>query len=187
MTQQDNFLDQIRQLENGGTIQSTKDYVGSRKLAIDISSKIFRPSIFLKLLVLIFGLIILAIAIVKTFQPKSLTNSEIGGLVIAYVLSFILSINAIRQFITDKTMNFQIRIDNSGISIDETVYKWTEIYETAIMKKFAGKSTYKYLVIALNNKSTYECYDLTNFVNLNPRGFSVTLAKYIEYFKPTRH
>jgi hypothetical protein len=52
------------------------------------------------------------------------------------------------------------------------------------MSKAGGNKAYKYLVIAMPNMSTYESYDLTNFVSLNPVGFGMTLAKYIEYFKP---
>ena len=81
-------------------------------------------------------------------------------------------------------MNFTIRVDHTGISIGDTQYKWDGIYEIAIMSKTGGNKSYKYLVIAMPDMSTYESYDLTNFVSFKPFGFGMTLAKYIEYFKP---
>ena len=60
------------------------------------------------------------------------------------------------------------------------------MYETAIMTKTGGSSRYYYLVIALKNLSTYEPYKLSNFLSFNPFGFAMTLAKYIEYFKPEK-
>jgi hypothetical protein len=185
----DNFLEEIRQREQAGVIKTTHEFIGSGRInpTTDISFKTFKPAIYFKLLVLCFAIGLFALAVFKTFQNKSLTNSETGGVIVAYLASIIIGINAIRQFLVDKAMNFKIRVDNSGISIDNTLYKWADIYETAIMKKFAGRSTYKYLVIGLKDKSTYKCYDLTNFVNLKPFGFSMVLAKYIEYFKPSIH
>ncbi len=184
----DNFLEEILQVEQGSAIKATGEYVGTRKLIVTVALnyKAFKPSILFKSFILIFiaGLIILAIF--KTFQPKKLTDSEIGGLVVLYIASFIIGANVIRQFFTDTAMNFIIRVDHSGISIDDRQYKWDNIYETAIMSKAGGNKTYKYLVIAMPNMSTYESYDLTNFVSLNPFGFGMTLAKYIEYFKPNQ-
>jgi uncharacterized membrane protein len=182
----DNFLEEILQAEQGSAIKATREYVGTRK-QIDtaaLKNKTFKPSILFKSFVLIFIAGLIVLAIFKTFQPKKLTDSEIGGLIVLYISSFIIGANVIRQFFTDTAMNFIIRVDHSGISIDDTQYKWDNIYETAIMSKAGGNKTYKYLVIAMPNMSTYESYDLTNFVSLNPFGFGMTLAKYIEYFKP---
>ena len=172
-------------MEQGGSIKTTREYIGSRNININptLPYKEFKPNIFFKSIVLIFVLGIFAIAVFKTFQPKSLTNSEIGGLSVAYIVSFILGVNVIRQFFVDKTMNYKIRVDNSGITVADTLYEWAKIHETAILIKFSGKGGYNYLVIGMDNMSTYESFDLTNFTSLYPFGFSMKLSKYIEYFK----
>lgn len=43
---------------------------------------------------------------------------------------------------------------------------------------FATRST-----IALGNGHSYEKFELTNFISLNPRGFKAVLSAYIEHFK----
>jgi hypothetical protein len=122
----DNFLEEILLAERGSTIKSTREYVGMQKLIATpaFNYRVFKPSILFKSFVLIFiaGLIILAIF--KTFQQKKLTNSEIGGLIVLYIASFIIGANVVRQFFADTAMNFNIRVDHSGISIDDTQYKW---------------------------------------------------------------
>ena len=182
----DNFLEGIKQAEEGLVIKTTHEYIGSRKIApaTPLTFKKFRTSIFFKLLGLSLPVGLLVVAIFFTFQPRSLTNTEIGGVFVGYAASFFFGANFIRQDFLDKRRNIKIRVDNSGISIDDTLYKWSNIYETAIMTKVGGKSSH--FVIALDNMSTYESYDLTNFASLNPFGFGMTLAKYIEYFKPAK-
>lgn len=184
----DKFLEDIRQTEQAWSIKTTRDYIGSRKIEPPqpLASKIFKPSIVFKLFALFFLAVIPGIVIIKTVIHKSLTNSEIGGLIAGSIALAIIVPQFVRQAFVDKERNFTIRIDHLGISIDDTVYAWDRVYETAIMTKTGGSSRYYYLVIALKNLSTYEPYKLSNFLSFNPFGFAMTLAKYIEYFKPEK-
>jgi hypothetical protein len=182
----DKFLEDIRQTEQAWSIKTTRDYVGSRKIEPPqpLASKIFKPSIVFKLFALFFLAIIPAIVSIKIIKQKGLTNSEIGGLIAGSIGLAIIVPQLLRQAFYDKERNFTIRIDHIGISIDDTSYPWDTMYETAIMTKTGGSSRYYYLVIALKNLSTYEPYKLSNFLSSSPFGFAMTLAKYIEYFKP---
>ena len=189
MIPQDDFLERIRltELENLDkltkflavwTIERTKDYAGSQKVTRSISEKKFKPNPYFKLVVLTFGLLLLAIAIKATFF-----NSTVTELFFAYSFAAIIICTVIKDFYFDKTLNYVITIDQTGISIDDMKYFWKDIYDTAILTG-GGGNTIKYLIIAMNNLTTYEKFELTNFVNLNFLGFSATLCKYIEYFKP---
>jgi hypothetical protein len=181
----DKFLEDIRVAENAWSIKTTRDYAGLRKITPTkpISLTIFKPGIVLKLAV-VFFLAIPVIVISALVRQKTVTGNEIAGLVVGFGCLAIIIPQVVRQAFFDKKRNFIIKIDATGISIDDAIYPWDTVYETAIMIKTAGSSRYKYLVIAMDNQSTYEPYDLSSFVSLNPFGFAVTLSKYIEYFRP---
>ena len=192
MTQTDDFLESIRQTElqnfdkatrffTGLTIETTKDFVGSKKVTQDVSEKSFKPDTYFKIAVLTFGILILAIALKETFFKSS---ANVGGLIFGYCFSGIIIYTAIKQFYFNKALNYLITIDKSGVSIDEKKFLWKDIYDTAIITKGGGKYKTKYLIIVMNDMTTYEKFELTQFINLNFWGFSSTLSKYIEYFKP---
>ena len=192
MTQTDDFLERIRQTEvqnfdkltrffTGLTIETTNDFVGSKKVTQDLTEKIFKPDKYFKLAVLTFGFIIVAVVVKETFIKS---NASVGGLIFGYIFSAIIIYTAIKQFYFDKALNYLITIDRTGISIDEKTFPWKDIYETAILTKGGGKYKTKYLIIAMNDLTTYEKFELTQFINLNFWGFSSTLSKFIEYFKP---
>jgi hypothetical protein len=194
MTPQDDFLERIRltELENLDkltkflavwTIESTKDYIGSQKVKQSISEKKFKPDPYFKWVMLTFGLLLLTIPIKETFFKS---NTTVTGLVFGYSFAAIFIYIAIKQFYFDKSLNYVITIDATGISIDDMKYFWKDIYDTAILTDSTGGDTTKYLIIAMNNLTTYEKFELTKFINLKILGFSGTLSKYIEYFKPAR-
>ena len=182
----DTFLEEIRRAEGGIVIKTTKEFVGDRKINFDDSAKMFRPSIFFKVFIYcVFGCPFLFM-FYRVIQPQALTGSQMGGMLAGIIGLIIILLNAYNQFSLKEEMNYKIWIDKTGIKINDTLYAWENIYETAIMKKNRGKDNDQYLVIGLENMSTYESYDLTNFKSLNPFGFGMTLAKYIEHFKPLR-
>ena len=183
----DNFLEDIRLAENAWSIKTTRDYVGMRKISPPepISFKIFKPGIVLKLAVVLLSAIPV-IVILALVRQKTVTGNEIAGLLVGFACLAIIIPQFVRQAFFDKKRNFIIKIDATGISIDDAIYPWETVYETAILIKTGGSSRYKYLVIAMDNQSTYEPYDLSSFVSLNPFGFAMTLSKYIEYFRPER-
>ena len=81
----DNFLAEIRQLEQGDSIQTTLAFAGFRKLttASTLPYKVFKPSIWMKVFVLLFLTAFLAVPLSRTFDPKPITNSQLGGLILA--------------------------------------------------------------------------------------------------------
>src|SRR5215831_20846984 len=188
--EEDNFFGQIRQAEEdmyrmstgnpvSVTIQITSYLAADKEINIDKPTKTFRPSIFFKagLTTLIVGIFVFAI---YALNRKS-THINVGGMLVVFVAFIIIMINAIRQFFFDKSLNYTIKIDYTGICIDDTLYAWKDIYGTAIMSVPTSKSPTKYLIIALNDLGTYEKYELTNFGSWNFGGFSETLSNYIEY------
>lgn len=194
MNQTDEFLERIRQTEvqnldkitgliTGITIQTTKDTAGSSRVKKDISNIVFKPDKYFKIAVLTFGFIFFGFLVKETVFK---TNIPVSGLILGYIFSAIIIYTAIKQFYFDKALNYVITIDNTGISIDDHTFPWKNIYETAILTKGGGKYKTKYLIIAMNDLTTYETFQLTQFINLNYRGFSSTLSKYIEYFKPIK-
>lgn len=191
MKHTDEFLERIRQTEvdnldhisrfvPGMTIETTAEFVGSKRLKEDIVEKTFKPDNYFKYAVLTFAFGVLVLTVKETFFKS---NANTIGLVFGYVFSGILIFTAIRQFFYDMSLNYVIHLDNKGISIDDKLFEWNNIYETAILTKPAGNSKIKYLIIAFNDRNSYEKFELTHFINLNFWGFSSTLSKYIEYFK----
>ena len=182
----DTFLEDIKRLEIATSLKTTSEYLGRRKLQPHkpIQSKQFKPSVAFKCFIVLFITGLLAMAIWGTFQPKKLTDNQIGGVLVAYLAVLILSINVYRQFFSDEAINYTIYIDSNGIKVNHILYRWDDIYATAIMKKTGGHSNYLFLVIAMKNQSTYESFDLTNLGGFYPFGLGLTLADYIEYFKP---
>jgi hypothetical protein len=182
--QQDNFLNIICQLENASHIVTTEEYVGSKTIESDLTFKDFKPGLFNKIFGLcLFGLPLIFI-VYYGFHSRTLTGSKIGGMAVVGIFMIIGLVSAINQFFNNKSQNYKIQIDSKGISIDDTLYQWDDIYKTAIMQKGTGKNSRNCLLLAFNDMSSYEYYDLSNFIILNMDGFSLTLAKYIEYFKP---
>jgi hypothetical protein len=191
MNHTDDFLERILQTELGNlnrisrffsamTIDRTANFPGVKRVREDLAEKTFKPDNYSKYIVLtlITGVLLL------TGRATFLTGSKEKGLVIALVILILLIFSAIKQLFFDKSLNFVIHLDRKGISIDDRLFEWNDIYATAILSKPSGKSTTRYLIIAFNDLTTYEKFDLSQFMNLNFWSFSSTLSKYIEYFKP---
>ena len=173
-------LDKLSRFLTPVRIYPTAEYIGSKQVKQDISEKKFRPDIFFKLAVLMLLSGFLTLTFTKTFF-KSDINAL--GRIFIYLLLSLLIYGAIKQFFFDRSLNYEILIDNLGITIKEKTYSWRDIIDTAILTIGPGSAKNKYLIIIFKDKS-YEKFDLTHFINLNFWGFSSTLSKYIEYFKP---
>jgi hypothetical protein len=116
-------------------------------------------------------------AVISTFHKINLHPEKIIG---GYLIIILFILSALNQFFFVKSLNFTIRIDEVGIYINEILYKWKDIYVTAIMEKGSGRRS-DYLLIALNDMKTYTIFNLVNFHGF--KGFSFSLSNYIEYFK----
>src|SRR5215831_7092909 len=175
-----NFLGQIRQAEEdmyrmstgnpvSVTIQITSYLAADKEINIDKPTKTFRPSILFKagLSTSIVGIFVFAI---YSLNRKS-THINVGGMLVVFVTFIIIMINAIRQFFFDKRLNYTIKIDYTGICIDDTLYGWKDIYGTAIMSVPRPKSTTRFLIIAQDDQGKYEKFELTNFSSWNLGGF----------------
>jgi hypothetical protein len=195
MKHSDEFLELIRQTEEDKldnisrffsrieihpaiTIRTTAELAGTRRVKEDVAEKTFKPDTYLQL-----AFVPLAFGLYLFIRRPSL---DIVPILIVFILCLtVVSIIAIiKKRFFDNGRSFIIRLDNKGISIDDTLFEWKDIYQTAILTKREGRSRTNYLIIAYNDMENYEKYELTNYSSSNTRGFSSKLAQYIEYFKP---
>lgn len=193
MSSHDDFLERIKITEleilrlpassRRITIRTTTDLTRGKIVRRNETFIEFNPSTTYKISALVFALSILIIAIVSTFNK---VPANTGGLIVAYAASIYLIILIVNQLFLDKRRNYKIRVDEKGIQIDATLYEWKNIMETAILRVTSSNNYYKYLIIAFEDGKTYEKFDLSSFISLNFYGFSMRLAKYIEYYKPLK-
>lgn len=183
-TQNPNFLEEIRQLEDGIKIQTTRKYVGLSKLQYDqpfIEFKTSKPNpIFAYVFV---GSLLVFAPFYAFFHPDLSVNQHIGLAIVAIACGWIL-IGIANQSRIEKSRTYTIRIDHTGITIAGTLYEWENIDETAILQKPSAKNPWRFLVVALKDTSTYECRDLSNFFTWKLANFPLQLSLFIEHFKP---
>ena len=104
------------------------------------------------------------------------------GLGFTMFMLFFFTINAIYQLFYSDEYNFTIYIDNNGIQVDDKLFPWSQIQETAILiYRGKGGETGKLIILLIDND--YWKFDLTNFYSI--WGISKSVSNYIEYFKPT--
>ena len=159
-------------------IKSTSSIAGNKNFKTDKTLKVFKKS----KLIIASGLIVIGMLLFAVFfsllKQKKINQ---GGLAVVLIFIFILIINFLRQFFYDDNLNFTIYIDNEGIQIDETLFTWNQIRETAILN-YPGKGGGTNKLIILLQDDTYWKYDLTNFYSF--WGIAKTISNYIEFFKP---
>ena len=189
------FLERIRQTESKSenkytrfftsyTIESTSRYPSSKNINVQVSHMEFRsnPKVKLYYLLAISAFVILVAYKVFSFKEKDSALAILGYVTIVILTAAVYS--TIRDFYYAKTRNYTILVDGSGIKVGETFYGWKGVGETAILTKSTyGPSQTKYLIIAFDDLSTYEKYDLTGFVTAKYEGVSPELSAYIEHFK----
>ena len=177
------FLDRIQSTESDKlditSIIPTSEYSTSKKIIESIESKEFKSSNLYKILISVFVFGILCV----TIQQHIFTNTSIDKIMSGYIVSGILIFVVIRQVYFGGNTIKIIRLDKQGIQIDDKLFQWDIIYETAILTE-GSKYKSKYLVIAFKDLKTYEKYELNQFISFDIYGFSATLCKYITYFHP---
>lgn len=172
-------LEAIKTLENADAIKTTKTYAGLTKFTSDKDAMLFRPTIVPYILGFAFGSIVLLMPMLTNISNGSHTSPHLGRLISAGILGLLVLFLGIRQFRAQKKVG--ILIDKTGITLDETLYPWTDIYATAILERYRSA----YLTIALKENSAYHLYRLTNFRTFD-LFFPITVCKYIEHFKPAK-
>lgn len=185
MSSDTTFLEQIRQTEyeqldrftrhmDGMKMSTTRDMVGWELHVKEISEKVYRPSTSAKWIYFIAIVLLLVLYVVRWRDRDSW--------VIWPIILFFLS-GYLYQYHFRKSLNYTITLNDEGIKIKGVFYKWSDICITVIMSVPMGKGKVEHLIIGLNNRNTYEKFDLRNFGTWHPIGFTYLLAEYIEYFK----
>ncbi|MFL5747260.1 MAG: hypothetical protein ACJ751_21480 [Niastella sp.] len=176
---EDDLRDKVSKYSlNKPAIKSTSSIAGSKNFTTDKTLKVFRKSKLIIFLVLILIGMMLFAVFFSLLKQKEINQ---GGLAVGLICIFIFILNFLRQFFYDDNLNFTIYIDNEGIQIDETLFNWNQIKETAILN-YPGKGGGTNKLIILLQDDTYWKYDLTNFYSFE--GIAKTISNYIEFFKP---
>jgi hypothetical protein len=187
MTQTDQLLESIRQQEFQnlhffnrflGFSRITKTSRIATTIRFDQDSKTFKPDNISKSIVAGVLLLIGIVMIYGVFPGK---KPDAGAIAAICVLICIFGFNGVKELVIDSHLNFSITVDRQGISINDTIFNWSRIQDTAILHLPIGKGGKKYLVILLTDNN-YEIWDLSHFMSF-PTNFSDKLASYIEYFK----
>jgi hypothetical protein len=191
MNHQNEFVEHIRQLLEGGDTSLSRTFsrfsfettaaLADGSLSINkIESKEFTPSKKVLIFYLCFPLIILFITIFQNIRnnSKEFENYIFGILISIFFTSIILY-----QFSFNRKLNYTIHLDLNGIRINQTIYEWRNIWDTAILSEISSKSQKDYLVIGMRDRATIEKFELHNFSFNAFSNFAVTLSHYIEFFK----
>ncbi|TDW99240.1 hypothetical protein [Dinghuibacter silviterrae] len=103
---------------------------------------------------------------------------------ILFAVGLVLALWFVKSYFFNDTLNYSIHIDVNGMTIDDILYKWSEVDETAILDRSAtrGRSihTEEHLVLTFKSGG-YQKFDLRHFVVF--WGITGELSRYIEFFK----
>lgn len=162
------------------SLELTSDYPGLGNIE-KVDSKIFIPSVIKMTIKFIFVAGFLALILSLLLRQTSYIQILIAvGFIGAIVYFFAKNKRDIQK------RNRMIRIDNIGIKIDSTQFKWKEITLTCILRRPLGKNEKKYLILVTGDNSGTLEYELTDYFSFNPYGFAATLSTYIESLRPTK-
>jgi hypothetical protein len=182
-----NFIEEIKQTERDNyskflnilNLKITKYWAGSETIAKNIKEKKLEASSFRKAIYLIV-LLLLSIYLINA----GIKIHEIGilGRTIAIIFGIALALYVVNQLYIDEELKYSILMNDKEIQIDNKIFLWEDIYETAILSitEFGMKGTRDFLIIAMKDMKTYEKFDLRNLTLTYSRS---KLSKYIEYFK----
>lgn len=159
------------------TIKKTAQIANFKNFKTNKTLKIFKKS-----KGLMFGGFLLVGMILFAIVMSILRNGEqnFGGLATGFFLLFVLTYSTLKQFFFDESLNFTIYIDNEGIQIDETLFIWQRVRETAILN-LPGRNDGTNILVILLYDDSYWTYNLSNFYTFN--GIAKSLSNYIEFFK----
>jgi len=156
-------------------IYSTKELAGSTNgLSID-TEKIFHPSLFeraIAILFLIFS-IIFWLTLFNLLTKNILVPVIVGGLIFVSLIIWVIIWNTFfnRKYI------YTIKLNKNQIEIDKKIILWTEISDTIIMLRKAGRGRNSYLVIFTKDNQVYK-YSLFKFGVSDSK-----LSTLIEFYK----
>lgn len=154
------------------TIEPTSNFRSSSKV---IAEKIIlKPDYYSQIFVLIlFSFVVL-------FSIFLLIKKEIEPIAIFFtLLVFYALFRYTKQFYFDDKYTKQIMLSAEGIKIDNEIYYWNEISDTAIMKIGYSRGFQKYLILILKNGQNKK-FNIDNFNPLDITKFENKLAKLIE-------
>lgn len=163
------------------TIDSTAGWnrLKMYRIAEDISEKVFHPSNFRRILIVLFiGLFIFLLYLLIAHPQKDIESYVIPIIFIAFFICYFLY-----EGFLNKKKNYDIVINPEGIMMGSEFYNWKELKETAILQIGAGRGQRDYLVLLFSD-GTYKKYPTNHFLTL--WGFKYALSSYIEYFKQVR-
>jgi hypothetical protein len=179
------LLEEIEELEEANSMRTTSDLAGRRKVDAGREYVEFRQRKGVNLCIIGVFILGLMLIISRSFFIKPRGDSAyFGGMLFAGIIEVFLLAIFLKALFKEPAY-LKIRVDPSGISVDDKDFPWDEITQTAIMTKGSSRQTSYFLVIAMKNKA-YETFALADFITMTMEGFPVTLAKYIEHFKPSR-
>jgi hypothetical protein len=104
-----------------------------------------------------------------------------NGIAAGFVIVAIITGTFFYTLFLNKRLNFTLTLSGSGIAINDELYNWSDIKETAILYVPRPKRGTYYMVLLLSDNNPV-VRQLTNFRS-SPHPFHNKLANYIEYFK----
>lgn len=180
MQQPDEFLERIRYSECARNIISTSILSPGRYFIKheSLDSKQFTPSWLIK------GAAIAVPVWMFVFILKDVNSwADLSVVMVGLVSNTCVLALILYRFFLGKSYNFTILVSAEGIKVNDALYVWEEVYDTAILKRRSGKYFKKYLVIAMKDKCTYHMCDMSNFFSVNMLDATTEPAYYIEHFK----
>jgi hypothetical protein len=164
------------------TIKATSEIARNTGFTTNETIRVFKPSkqfvIYGVCIIILFWCAIIFAAI----RQKEWTDNAQKGFGIAIFCTLIITINVLYQLFYNDSYNFTIYVDINGIQVDDNLFTWDKIKETAIVTFPGGGKVARtdYLVIIFEDED-FNKYDLTNFYSFP--GIVKTISRYIEYYK----
>lgn len=172
----------INFFSNESGIWTTAEYSKFKEngIANGIREKLFAPSLFLKVAVLFLATALCVFTFVAILKSS---KHDILPLVCFLLVYVIMAIRLYRRFLFNRLLNYTIYITVQGIQIENEFYKWSDVSETAILRRGDARGSTKYLVLVFSGDIGHKKFDLTHFATYTVSGFPKKLSRYIEYFK----
>lgn len=158
------------------TVNSTQQLAAAAGKINPVSGLVIKqsraPKILTIFFVCFFGLVGLNNFIIDD-SIKSPVSTKIIGVCVYLVASYIV----VRLVVFDKRRSYNIIINSSTFTIENTTYLWADIIETYIMHRKEGK-VIKYYLVLNTRAGGFKKYSLSKY-SFSPN----RLSAFIEYFK----
>lgn len=163
-------------MSSNPSIKLTSELKSKNQFNTKKSIKVFKKSkitIFFSLILVL----MLWLGLLLGISRQENYNGTIAFL--GYCFAWFITILILWQFFYSDEYNYTMYIDNEGIQIDSTLFKWEDIEATAILHyPGKGEGTNKLVILTKDN---YWKYDLLNFYSFS--GIAKTVSNYIEFYK----